>query len=273
MVERTQYANGVPSWVDVTAKDIDAVAGFYSSVFGWAIEPVQPVETAMGYTMLTLRGTPVAAVSPPVIPGGAAWVTYFAVDDCDATVATARKLGADVLVEPMDAARQGRLAFLADPLGATFGLWQAYDHVGAGIVNEAGSWCFNHLATTDVDAALAFYMGLFGWQSEEATPGPGLPPYHRLVLDGHPVAGAPSTPMDPDEDAAPSWRGHGAGTPEWVVHISVDDCDATVERVLANGGTVVSPPTDNASGRGAACRDPQGAYFCVDKLQDRLLDA
>jgi predicted enzyme related to lactoylglutathione lyase len=52
------------------------------------------------------------------------WVVYFAVDDCDATVATARANGASVLAEPMDLPEVGRMAALTDPQGAAFSILQ-----------------------------------------------------------------------------------------------------------------------------------------------------
>jgi predicted enzyme related to lactoylglutathione lyase len=48
------------------------------------------------------------------------WGVYFAVADCDATVAKALELGATVLNEPMDVPETGRMAALADPQGAAF---------------------------------------------------------------------------------------------------------------------------------------------------------
>jgi hypothetical protein len=56
---------------------------------------------------------------PPQIP--AYWLVYFAVDDCDASVATATRLGGAELVAPMDI-EPGRFAVLSDPTGAVFGV-------------------------------------------------------------------------------------------------------------------------------------------------------
>jgi uncharacterized protein len=45
---------------------------------------------------------------------------YFAVEDCDATVASAERLGGTVRVPPTDIPRVGRFAVIRDPQGATF---------------------------------------------------------------------------------------------------------------------------------------------------------
>jgi uncharacterized protein len=52
-----------------------------------------------------------------------------------------------------------------------------------------------------------------------------------------------------------------AGVPShWASYIQVTDVDAMVEKVKANGGTVVQPPMDVMEhGRMAACKDPSGA--------------
>ena len=50
------------------------------------------------------------------------WDLSFAVDDADATVAKAQELGGEVRLEPMDMPGIGRIAALADPWGAGFGV-------------------------------------------------------------------------------------------------------------------------------------------------------
>ena len=62
--------------------------------------------------MLDMRGR-----VPEEIP--AHWLTYFAVDDTDATVAKATELGGAVMVPAMDI-EPGRFAVVADPQGAFF---------------------------------------------------------------------------------------------------------------------------------------------------------
>ena len=53
-----------------------------------------------------------------------AWLGYFQVTDCDATVDKAKANGGLVYVSPQTMAGVGRFAVLADPQGATFGLLQ-----------------------------------------------------------------------------------------------------------------------------------------------------
>jgi predicted enzyme related to lactoylglutathione lyase len=115
---------------------------FYGAVFGWRTLalPAGVMWTLPGYgdhleeispgtrERMTQMGAPegfidvVATLTP--IPDDdsqtpAHWNVTFAVDDCDATAATARKLGGEVVAGPFDAPWT-RMAVIKDPQGATF---------------------------------------------------------------------------------------------------------------------------------------------------------
>jgi hypothetical protein len=51
------------------------------------------------------------------------WGVYFAVDDCDKTVAKAQELGGSLFMGPTDI-EPGRFAVLADNVGAVFNVLQ-----------------------------------------------------------------------------------------------------------------------------------------------------
>ncbi len=48
------------------------------------------------------------------------WAPYIGVADLEATLARARELGGDVLMEPAENIYEGRVAVLADPTGVSF---------------------------------------------------------------------------------------------------------------------------------------------------------
>ncbi len=103
------------------------------------------------------------------------------------------------------------------------------------------------VSAPDVDAGIAFYSAVFGW---EVTPdmGPDAGGYRLFVLRGQPVAGiGPLT----------------EGIPSWTTYVNVTDVDAGVADVASLGGTVVVPPMDipNDSGRMAFALDPTGGFF------------
>ena len=47
----------------------------------------------------------------------------------------------------------GRMAILSDPEGARLSIWEAGEHIGAGLVNEPNSLAWNDLGTRDAGAA------------------------------------------------------------------------------------------------------------------------
>ena len=104
----------------------------------------------------------------------------------------------------------------------------------------------------DVDAALAFYGGLFGWQFDERTPSDSNDRYVVATLDGKTLAAIASP---------------GAGrpeTPDWATYVAVDSADATAASVREAGGAVLSEPADRFGlARVALCADPAGAAFGV----------
>lgn len=103
------------------------------------------------------------------------------------------------------------------------------------------------VSAPDVEASVAFYASVFGW---EATPdmGPDAGGYRIFLHGGQPVAG-----IGPLHE----------GQPSWTTYVNVADVDATAARIGELGGTLVVPPMDlpNDSGRMAFGLDPTGGFF------------
>ncbi|MCT2590636.1 VOC family protein [Streptomyces sp. N2-109] len=114
---------GTPVWHQLLTRETRRVQGFYSAVFGYETE--QPGIAASGSLTLCLEGQAVAGVhgmgSELPRDRGPYWETYFAVEDPDAAADQAKQLGGEVLCGPRDSP-YGRLARLADPEGAPFGV-------------------------------------------------------------------------------------------------------------------------------------------------------
>jgi predicted enzyme related to lactoylglutathione lyase len=88
MAERSAYEPGTFSWVDLPTTEQDGAKRFYAAVFGWEYDD-QPVMEGVVYSMATLGGLPVAAISPMpemLRSAGAppAWMSYVTVADADA---------------------------------------------------------------------------------------------------------------------------------------------------------------------------------------------
>jgi predicted enzyme related to lactoylglutathione lyase len=104
-------------WNELMTSDIEEARAFYKSLFGWNLR------VSAEYTEIDVGARPAGGMMqmPNDMRGMPAnWTPYFAVDDCDATVAKAKSLGAQVYVPPTDIATVGRFAVLADPQGASF---------------------------------------------------------------------------------------------------------------------------------------------------------
>ncbi len=114
-------APGSLAWTELATRDVDAAKAFYAAVFH--LVPDTKDDGTMAYTLLQLDGKGVAGVfdmsqfHPADVPPH--WRVFFDVEDCDATVARATELGAQVDSPPMDTPA-GRFASLRDPHGASF---------------------------------------------------------------------------------------------------------------------------------------------------------
>ena len=136
MAERTSYDPGTPSWVDLTATDLDPALTFYGGLFGWEFEDAG--EEAGHYHQALVRGKRVAGLGPAMggVPPMAYWTTYLSGSDIDAHAAAIKDNGGQVMFDPMDVMGQGKMLIAQDPTGAVFGIWQPLEHKGAQLVNE-----------------------------------------------------------------------------------------------------------------------------------------
>ncbi|ORL40156.1 hypothetical protein A6F59_17090, partial [Prescottella equi] len=166
MSTRSNYSEGTPSWVDLQTSDQAGAKEFYTALFGWSYDDRPMLEDTV-YSIATLRNEQIAAIAP--LPAGAppadtpsTWNTFLAVDDADASAAKVEPAGGQLILPAFDVGDAGRMAFVADPTGAQVGLWQARAHIGATLVNEAGTLIWNELITDDPSSALAFYAAVVG---------------------------------------------------------------------------------------------------------------
>jgi hypothetical protein len=104
-----------------------------------------------------------------------------------------------------------------------------------------GKICYVEIPTDDLRRSVDFYRKVFGWQV-------------RTRGDG-------STAFDDGAgEVSGTWvQGRApAGQPGLLLYIMVDDAAACVERVTANGGTIVQPIGADAPEITARFRDPAG---------------
>ena len=118
---------GTLSWTDLSTRDPEKAADFYSKLIGWDIERME--SGPMPYWTVSIDGSAEGGIMPmpETVPGEvpAFWMPYFGTADIAGSVAKAKELGATVQVEPTEIGGAMSFAVLADPAGATFALLQA----------------------------------------------------------------------------------------------------------------------------------------------------
>lgn len=259
MPKRDHYENGVPNWADLMTPDPEVSQAFYGGLFGW-IFTEDATDQGTPYLMATKHGRRVVGMMQLTAEAKAqgtppCWSTYLAVDDIDATFAAVAGAGGQPMMPPMQVMDAGKMALLADPTGAVIGLWQAGEHYGAGIVNEAGTITWNELQTPDPETAAVFYAGIVGWGSQTAEMGPAGT-YTVFTKGDQPIAGA----MRPPIAEVPA---------HWSVVFATDDAEATASRAAELGGTVHAQPFDTPAGRVTVIADPHGVVFQAIELSSQ----
>jgi predicted enzyme related to lactoylglutathione lyase len=245
VAEIDAYDEGTPCWIDLTTPDLAKATEFYKALFGW--DYVDTGEAGGHYQLATLRGKVVAGIGPIMRAGTpSTWTTYLSADDVDSVVARIDRAGGKILLEPIDVMDKGRMAMVADPTDAVFGVWQPGKHRGAELCNEPSTCRWNELLTDDPDTARAFYEQVFGYTYEED---PDFPGYLIFKVNGRRRGGIGPKPQDMP-----------AGTPNfWDAYIAVADTDESTATAISNGATVQVSPTDMHYGRFSVVKDPGGA--------------
>ena len=112
----------------------------------------------------------------------------------------------------------------------------------------APSWA--DLTVPDLEAALTFYGGLFGWEFEDQGEEAGH--YHQALKDGRRVAG-----IGPNQPGTPPMS-------FWTTYLTGTDVDAHAREITAAGGNVAFGPLQVLeAGRMVAAQDPTGAMFGI----------
>lgn len=121
---------------------------------------------------------------------------------------------------------------------------------------KPGTFGWNELITSDVEAAKSFYGAMFGWTSETKSMAPGWD--YTLFKNGETMVGG-MLGITPEMGPMPS---------HWLAYVMSDDIDADVVKALAAGGKIIKekmvvPDTGSL----AIIQDPQGAVFALWKCE------
>lgn len=116
--------HGTFVWNELMTSDLDKAKAFYAAALGWTYKE-QPNPDGV-YTLAFVPGAdePVAGLFPwpKGQPGSDTWGAYVEVDDVDAFVAGVVAAGGVVCRPAWDIDHVGRIAVVADVLGAVFGV-------------------------------------------------------------------------------------------------------------------------------------------------------
>lgn len=249
MPARDETRLGEPVWADLMTSDTARSVEFYTQLFGWT---TTLSEEYGNYTTFWKGDAAVAglAAKTPDSPKPDAWCTYLGVADADATVATARDAGAEVLVEPKNVGEEGRVAVLLAPDGSSIGIWQAANHTGFGVIDEVGAPVWHELHTRDFAAALPFYGAVFDWKPQSLKDTDEF----RYSTFGTPrnLCGGVYDANGVLPEGVPS---------HWQLYLGVPDVQVAADRAKELGGTVVREPWVSEFGTFAQIADPTGAMF------------
>ena len=249
------FPRGRICWNELMTTDTKAAKAFYKGVVGWG---TQGWEQDSSYVMWTTGKTPIGGLM--TLPDQAkqmgappSWLMYVAVPDVDESVRQAVGLNARAHVEPQDIPNMGRFAVLADPQGATFGVFSANGEIpGHDKEPKLGEFSWHELAARDARAAWGFYEQLFGWEKMDAMDMGELGTYQTFGRAGVMLGGMYDKPADMPMP------------PNWLCYALVPNADKAAKVVERLGGKILNGPMDiPGGGRIAQCLDPQGAAFAV----------
>ena len=124
-------------WVDLFARDVEAMADFYGRLAPWEITERVVAQKFEG-RFLTAQGLPRGGIVPVDEEANrSAWVPYVRVADVQATLDRAVAGGGFVIVAPDPAIRDGKLGIFVDPHGGVIGAVEYdYDEVDDPVANQ-----------------------------------------------------------------------------------------------------------------------------------------
>jgi predicted enzyme related to lactoylglutathione lyase len=174
-----------------------------------------------------------------------------ATDEIERALEVAVAHGAKVQVPAMAIDDLGSQAIIVDPAGAVTGIWQPAGFPGFTVVPEPGTPSFIAIDVDDYYQEVAFYRQVFGWAPLEEEVGGHHYAGYMDPGNNRPIAG-----IGDEVESLPAGE-----TPSWSVFWQSDDVDASVAKVSALGGAVVTEAADQGLGRVARVADPSGARF------------
>jgi hypothetical protein len=250
---------GRPLWYELMTTDIRAAEAFYTHVVGWTPAPFDGAPQP--YTMFN-RGGDVAVAGVMARPEGMDappfWAMYVGVPKLEDAAAGVRRLGGAELSPVIDVPSVGRMQMVQDPQGAAFYIYEpATTDLPPEVGAEVGEGSWHELMTTDPEAAMRFYTGLFDWQPSETMDMGEAGKYYMFNRPHGMIGGMMKKPAELAH--VPS---------NWQIYFRVADLNAAVDRITALGGQILNGPMEVPGGdRIVNAMDPQGAAFALHEIK------
>jgi predicted enzyme related to lactoylglutathione lyase len=244
-------------WHQLMTRNVAGAKDFYSRLVGWKTMP-WPLDPA--YTVCHADAGPAAGIMEmpsdlsPEVPSH--WLQYIGTRDVDGTAQAAVRAGGSIMKAPSDMQGAGRYALIRDPQGAIFAIIDPEnakpDAAGA---PPLGAFSWHELATSDNEAAFAFYSGLFGWDAMQRM---DMGPLGVYLIFGENGVQRGGIFIKPAENPGP---------PSWLPYVHIPNADEAYAVALSKGAKGTVPPMDvPGGGRIANVIDPSGASFAVHSM-------
>lgn len=253
-----QHLPGKFVWADLFTNDVARARRFYERVFGWdwRIVTVEPHY----YGLLYNDGEAVAGIVHRDAPEGhtdyGRWVHFISTTDVGKTGGAIVGKGGEELLRYRKFPERGEFAIYSGPHREVLGIIRSSSGDPADYQGRAGDWIWWQLFTHDVQAAVAYYRALFGYDAFEKQDKPGFLVVH---LSAHGYARAAVGPLPDDAQASPNWIGF----------IRVGNMTRTLEKVVAEGGKVLlAPDPEKLQGDLAVIADPVGTLVGLLRWDD-----
>jgi uncharacterized protein len=211
--------------VVISANNAAASSTFYSTLFGWQLQPLSPELTSF-----MAPAGPSGALRSNVPTGFPGMVPYIAVPDVDAMLKRVVAAGGAIEKPGWTVPMVGKLARFKDPSGTIYGLTGAAlpgglprmpMPVGSNPKPPAGAICHIEMYATDGTAAAKFFKELFGWGTLATMP-------QYMAFDAGAGAGG-------------IFQSHTPALPA-VAYIYTTDVEAKLTEIEAAGGQRMGQP-------------------------------
>jgi uncharacterized protein len=245
-------------WYELCTTDPVAAAEFYAKVVGWKMK--ESGLPGIEYTLVCVGDRQVAGIMslpPEQMPPRPVWFGYIAANDVDAKAAEIAAAGGRIHKAPQDIPTIGRFAVVTDKQGAVFILFKGIGEPPPPLaMMQTGSIGWHELHTSDWEKGWNFYERMFGWSKDVVHQMGPIGAYQLFKASALPIGGM--------------FTDNAARHPYWLYYFVVDDIDAGVARVEANGGTLLSGPMEVPGGAWVIqAEDPQGGWFALVGMKTR----